>query len=206
MAQITRGIRSVLSIPAAYSALQAMLGARNSRKALCRQYIRAQPGDVLVDVGCGPADILEHLDPAIRYIGFDLSQPYIDTARARYGHRGTFHCADIVSIPRDAIPPCQVAIAVGLLHHLDDDQARQLIAHLHERLAPGGRLVTFDGGYWPDQGRIARYLIGKDRGQNVRDGEGYRALALTAFDKVELIRRDDLLHLPYTHAILECTK
>jgi SAM-dependent methyltransferase len=206
MAQITDGIRSILSAPAVYNAFQNVLGARRVRKELCATYIRATPGDVLVDVGCGPAEILEYIDRGVEYYGFDLSQSYIDAASKQYGNRGHFRCADITLTPPDAIPPCQVAIAIGLLHHLDDDGAKRLIKHLHDRLAPGGRLVTFDCAYWPDQTRAARFMISKDRGQNVREGEGYRDLARSCFDKVELIRRDDLLNIPYTHAILECTK
>ncbi len=206
MAEITRGIRSILSRPDAYSILQNLLGARRVRKILCQQYIRAQPGDVLVDVGCGPSEILEHLDPDIQYIGFDLSQPYIDAAKATYGGRGAFHCADITKVGAGVIPPCQVAIAIGLLHHLDDAGARHLISNLHQRLAPGGRLITFDPAYWAGQARAARFMISKDRGQNVRDGDAYGELATPFFDKVELHRRDDLLNIPYTHAIMECTK
>ncbi|WP_242109655.1 class I SAM-dependent methyltransferase [Luteimonas aquatica] len=206
MAQVTSGLRSVLSSPGVYSAFQTLVGATRLRKAICAEYIRANAGDILVDVGCGPAEILDHLDPSIRYHGFDLSQAYIDTAREQYGDRGQFHCADITQIADDAIPPCQVALALGLLHHLDDDGARGLIAHLYKRLAPGGRLITLDGGYWPSQSRAARWLISKDRGQNVRPGEAYRDLAAASFDRVELIRRDDLLNIPYSHAILVCTK
>lgn len=206
MAQITKGIRSVLSFPAVYGALQNLLGAQRVRKILCNEYIRAEPGDIVVDVGCGPADILEHIHVPIRYYGFDLSQPYIDAARATHGERGSFRCADITQLPIEDIPPCQVAIAIGLLHHLDDEGARRLIANLHERLAPSGRLITFDCAYWPDQSPAARFLINKDRGQNVRNGDAYRDLAAPLFSHVELIRRDDLLNVPYTHAILECTK
>ncbi len=206
MTQTTRGLRSVLSHPAAYSALQNLLGAKRVRKALCADYIRAKAGDVVVDVGCGPADILEHIHVPIRYYGFDLSQPYIDAARAAHGDRGSFRCADITDLPIDDFPPCQIAIAIGLLHHLDDDGARRLIGNLQERLAPGGRLITFDCAYWPDQSWPARFLISRDRGQNVRNGEAYHELAAPLFPSVKLTRRDDLLNVPYTHAILECTK
>lgn len=206
MAQITQGIRAILSMPAMYSTFQNLLGAKRVRRILCREYIRARPGDVIVDVGCGPADILENIDGSIHYIGFDLSRPYIDAAQRRYGERATFHCADITLLAEDAIPPCQVAIAIGLLHHLDDDGALRLIANLHQRLAPGGRLVTFDPAYWPGQARAARFMISKDRGQNVRNGEAYRDLASRCFAQAKLTRRDDLLNIPYTHAILECTK
>ena len=114
MAQVTRGIRSVLSSPAVYSTLQRLLGAKRVRTILSREYIRAADGDIVVDVGCGPADILECIHVPIRYFGFDLSQPYIDAAQATHGARGSFRCADITQLPIEDIPPCQVAIAIGL--------------------------------------------------------------------------------------------
>ena len=206
MAQITRGVRSILSMPAAYSTFQKILGGGRVHRVLCQEYIHAQAGDILVDVGCGPGEIIKHVDPLVQYIGFDISQRYINDAKVMYGGRGTFYCADITLVPPDAIPPCKVAIAIGLLHHLDDDGAKRPIASLHDRLAEDGRLITLDPAYWPDQSRTARFIISKDRGQNVRSGEEYQALARTCFDNVKLSRRDDLLNIPYTHAILECRK
>lgn len=206
MSQITRGVRAVLSLPAAYNAFQNLLGARRVRKELCERYISAKPGDVLVDVGCGPAEILDHVDASVQYHGYDLSKPYIEAAIQRYGNRGQFHCADITLVPSDDIPPCDVAIAIGLLHHLDDDGVERLFACLHGRMRPGGRLITFDPAYWSGQHRVARFMISKDRGQNVRWGEQYGALAARIFREVTVNRRDDLLNIPYSHAILECTK
>jgi SAM-dependent methyltransferase len=206
MAQITRGLRSVLSVPAAYNTFQNILGARRVRKELCDAYICARPGDIMVDVGCGPADILEFIDPAVIYHGYDLSQAYIDAALRQYGHRGSFHCEDITLIPDGVLPPCDVAIAIGLLHHLDDDGAERLLSCLHGRMRNGARLVTFDPAYWPGQSRFGRFMISKDRGQNVRWGESYRELAMRVFKQVKVVRRDDLLNIPYSHAILECTK
>jgi SAM-dependent methyltransferase len=205
-AEVTTGVRRVLSRPAVYSAFQNMLGAERSRARICADHVRARPGDVIVDVGCGPAEILDHIDEGVVYHGFDLSEDYIAAARDRFGHRATFHCIDVNDLPSGAIPPCQVAIAIGLLHHLDDDAATGLIASLHARLAPGGRLITVDPAYWPAQPRAARALISRDRGQQVRTGEAYRALARSAFDDVELTRRDDLLRIPYSHAVLECVR
>jgi SAM-dependent methyltransferase len=205
-AQVTHGLRAVLSHPAVYSGFQRLIGARRSRQRMCEDHLRIQPGDVVVDVGCGPADILELLPRDIEYHGFDLSQAYIDAARARHGDRGIFHCADVQDLVGEALPPCQVAIALGLLHHLDDATATGLISSLYERLAPGGRLVTLDGGYWPGQSRIGRALARRDRGQHVRTSECYAALVDARFSRVEVIRREDLLHVPYSHVILECTK
>lgn len=205
-AQITSGLRGALSHPGVYGAFQDLLGARRARAWICADYLRMHGGEVVVDVGCGPAHVMDELPRAIEYHGFDLSPAYIAAARAHYGDRGSFHCADVCDLAATPLPPCDLAFAIGLLHHMDDGAARALLLRLHERLAPGGRLVTVDPAYWPAQSRIARWIIGRDRGQHVRTGPAYRALADGVFARVELSRRDDLLRIPYSHAILECTK
>lgn len=206
MAQITTGIRSILSIPAVYSFFQNAVGAARFRRTICNDYIKPETGDVIVDVGCGPAEILAILPDSVRYYGFDLSERYITTAREALGGRGTFWCKDISHIDAVDLPPCKVALAIGLLHHLDDAPASALIEHLGERLAPGGRVITVDPAYWPHQSKAARFLISRDRGRNVRSGRDYKALVPNVFSRVTLTRRDDLLRIPYSHAILECTK
>lgn len=206
MAQITSGLRRILSIPQVYDLFQELVGATRSRRKVCSEHFRVRPGDRIVDVGCGTAQILAFFPRDIHYRGFDLDPGYIEAAQARYGDRAAFACADITTLPADAIPPCDLAIAFGVLHHLDDDGARALLANLYDRLAPGGRLVTIDPAFDPAQSALARALISRDRGQNVRDGEGYRALAPTAFAERRLTVRGDLLRIPYTHAVLECTK
>lgn len=206
MAQVTSGIRSVLSLPAAYDAFQNLLGASRSRGRITADHIRAKSGDVVLDVGCGTAAILDYLPEDIRYYGFDLSEAYIASAKQRYGGRGTFSCRDITQLGHAEVPPSNIVIAIGLLHHLDDADATGLIAKLHDRLAPGGRLITVDPAYWQSQSAAARFLISRDRGQNVREGAAYKALVPAIYSHAELRRRDDLLHIPYSHAVLECTK
>lgn len=205
MAQITSGVRSILSHPIAYSFLQAAVGAGRLRQRICQDLIRASDDDVIVDVGCGPAEILELFPRTIKYYGFDLSEDYIRAARERYGDRGHFACVDITAAPPDSVPPCTIALALGVLHHLDDNEARNLMAALSSRLAPGGRLITFDGTFVPGQSATARRLIAADRGQNIRSPEAYASLAPQDLS-VNIHVRHDLLYLPYTHCLLECTK
>lgn len=63
-----------------------------------------------------------------------------------------------------------------------------------------------DPAYWASQARIGRYLLSKERAQNVRSVAGYKSLASPTFDSIDLIRRDDLLNIPYSRAFLECPK
>lgn len=202
MAQITTGLRAILSAPWAYDALQGALGVTNARRIVCRDYVRARPDDNIVDIGCGTAEILKFLPPSIGYFGFDLSQDYIDSAQARFGDRGSFRCVDVTTLAPDDIPPCDVAIAFGVLHHLEDAHAAFLIDNLYDRLAPGGRLITVDPAFVPGQARIAHALIARDRGQNVRDCAGYLDLVSARYRSKEIVPRHDFLRVPYTYAVM----
>lgn len=207
MAQKTDGLHSILSAPAMYDFVQTVLGASKSRRRLIRDHIRPEPGNVLLDIGCGTGELLHFLPAGIHYHGFDLSQRYIDAARDRHSGRGIFDCMNIA----DYHPPADsraadIVLAIGVLHHLDDDVAVRLLRTAHSQLRPGGRFVSLDGTLVPGQSRIARKLVLQDRGQNIRTPEGYTDLARGIFGQVETRVRTDMIYVPYTHCILECTR
>lgn len=206
MAQITSGVRRILSSPLVYDAFQALLGGDAARRRICDEYFKVQPGHVIVDVGCGTGEVLNFLPERITYYGFDLDESYIEAAKAHFPGRGNFFCQDVTLLPAGDIPPCDLAIAFGVLHHLDDSDAARLIQNLHGRLAVGGRLVTIDPAFEKGQSIFAREMIRRDRGQNVRAGSEYLSLTGSLFSEKRLAVRHDLLRIPYTHAIVECTK
>ena len=204
MAQNTSGIRSILSYPIAYDALQNFLGARKFRSNFSNLMIRARPMDRILDLGCGTAEILDFL-PNIEYVGYDISPQYIDSAKRRFGSRGRFEARIVteVEVARDA--PFDIVLALGVLHHLDDDTALTLMRTANAALRPGGRLVTFDPVFVHDQNPLARFLISRDRGQNVRDEVGYEGLARAVFQDVRTIVRHQSW-IPYSHCFIEAVK
>jgi SAM-dependent methyltransferase len=206
MAQITSGIRTILSNPSAYDFLQSALGASRARKRLIRDHIRPRPDDHLLDIGCGTGELLKYLPANIHYIGFDLSPDYINAARERYGNRGRFECSDVADFEPTDLLGVDLVLAIGVLHHLDDDQVVHLLLTAWNKLRPGGRFISLDGTLVKGQSRIARALILRDRGQNIRSPDGYQALAASKFSITACTVRHDLLYVPYTHCILECTR
>jgi cyclopropane fatty-acyl-phospholipid synthase-like methyltransferase len=163
------------------------------------------PGAKVLDIGCGPANMLEFL-PDVRYIGFDASEAYIAEAQKRWGLRGEFTCAT-VNAQNLQERGFDIVLAIGVLHHLDDQESRGLFNLAHEALRPGGRLVTLDGVYVSKQSPIARYLISKDRGEYVRHLDEYESLARGEFpDTKATVLHDLLAPMPYTHLIMECTR
>jgi SAM-dependent methyltransferase len=170
-------------------------------------HIRAKVGDVVFDIGCGTAELLPLMPKGVRYVGFDLSPEYIDAAKARYGSSGTFECMDVANYQDSSFDGgADIVLAMGILHHLDDASAEALMQTAWSKLRPGGRLITLDGTLVPDQSWMARSIILRDRGQNIRAPEDYEKLAAAVFGPVKRTIRHDLLYVPYTHCILECTR
>jgi cyclopropane fatty-acyl-phospholipid synthase-like methyltransferase len=181
-----------------------LVGRDSARLAYAQEHLRVQPGQRVLDVGCGTGDILQFLPP-VQYVGYDLSQHYIARARRRFGQRGEFRCRAVSEdLPLEA-RSFDVVIAHGLLHHVGDEDARTLFRISRRALRPGGRLVTFDGCFTEDQSATARLALSLDRGRHVRERASYERLARTEFDQVRSFVRHDLLRIPYTHLIMECT-
>jgi hypothetical protein len=123
-----------------------------------------------------------------------------------HGHRGRFLRADI----RDAELPGEdrfdIVLAIWVIHHLDDGAASRRMSFAASKLAPTGRLITYDGVFVQGQPRIARWLIEHDRGAHIRTADEYRALASPHFDELETAVASDFLHVPYTHLVIEAAQ
>lgn len=199
----SRATAGLLANASIYSAVQRMLGADGVRRQFVAEYLKPARGERILDLGCGPGDILSLL-PEVEYVGVDLSPGYLEAARRRFGDRGRFVQADVRSLPVLDLRGFDAIVSVGLAHHLDDQAAAGLARTAAELLAPDGRLVTLDPAFSEAQSRVARWLIRRDRGRHVRTPERYAELAKAHFDSVRAWVHHDLARVPYTHAVLEC--
>lgn len=197
-------LRGVLDTADVYSLFRRLVIATPEDLSV-RAHVRAQKGDRILDIGCGPADVLAFL-PDVSYVGFDASPRYVAAARRRFGDRGEFHCRDVTEAEVDVRAAFDIVLATGVLHHLDDAKVVHLFRLAHQALVPGGRLVTLDGCYTEHQSFGARTILSWDRGKYVRTESAYVALARAVFDDVAVTIRSDLLRIPYTHIILECKR
>lgn len=205
MSQITTGIRSILSQPLVYSAFQYMMGAHAFWQSFTNQTLQAKSGIKVLDIGCGPSDVLQYLPRGVEYWGFDISPEYIQKAQQKYGERGHFVCKLLESADLEKLPKFDVVLLTGVFHHLDDNIARNVVNLAYQALREGGRLVSVDPCYAPNQNPIARFLISKDRGQNVRVESAYKQLAQRVFSNVQT-RVVHKAWIPYTHCFMVCTK
>jgi 2-polyprenyl-3-methyl-5-hydroxy-6-metoxy-1,4-benzoquinol methylase len=169
-----------------------------------REYIKAQPGERILDAGCGVGDMREYL-PDVDYTGIDFNPDYIEGAKRRYTDGARFLNASVDDLADLGVGDFDAVIVISVLHHLTDEQVTNLVTSLPKVMKPGARLVTVDPAWLPEQATTARVLIALDRGRFVRDVEGYRRLLEAGFTDVEFTLRQDLLRLPYTYCVSTST-
>lgn len=198
------GAHALLSNASIYNLFQKFVGAEQVRRKVVAEFIRPRPNDRVLDIGCGTGEWYPLLGP-VDYEGIDASADYIASAQLKFP-TGKFTCARVESRPIDPTFAIDIAIAIGVLHHLPNEDSEHLVRVAAASLKPGGRLITLDPCFDKSQNTWARFVIRHDRGKNVRTLAGYTALASAAFSSVQPTLWLDPLRIPYTYAILECTK
>lgn len=188
--------------PESYNLLQRAVGSDRVWKVFVGEHLRPRPGMRVLDIGCGPAEVLSYIRE-VEYLGIEPHKPYVDGARRRYGVGGRFRQARVEELVAEGEAPFDAVLLLGVLHHLDDADAAAVLASARRLVAPGGRLLTLDGCYAPGQSRVTRALFWADRGDFTRDEAGYRRLVEAEFGAVRSSLRHDLLRLPYTYLIVE---
>src|SRR5215208_1326436 len=141
------------------------------RRALVHEALGAQPGERVLDAGCGPgfyvAEILERVGPEGSVVGVDASPPMLGLAAKRCeGHDNvSFHEGDVTALPvGDA--EFDRALSVQVLEYVADIPAA--LAELLRVLRPGGRVLIWDVGWatvsWhsEDPERMERFLAAWD--------------------------------------------
>ncbi len=198
-------ILSILAFPAIYRLFSKIVGG-DARSLYVREYIKPRNGDKVLDIGCGTADILSYL-PRVEYVGLDMSQAYINSAKKRFGNKGKFFTKKINKDVNNELSSFDfdIVLATGVLHHLNNGEAIQLFELARSALKVGGRLITLDGCYIKGQSWLARFILSKDRGKYVRTRDQYLGLARKSFTHIKVFIHHDLIRIPYTHIIMECT-
>lgn len=198
MSEDRSGLWRVLTNPIVYETVQHLVGARRWLKRFVSDTIHARPGDCVLDIGCGPGALLDLLSD-VTYIGIDRNEAYIAQAKRAHAIRGSFICDDVANFGVHGFPRVDVAVAIGLLHHLDDDRSRNLLSDVAATLKPGGRLITADPCFHVGQSPLIRFVVAHDRGQNVRDFNRYGELVRSIFP--EACSSLYSSHFPFPHSV-----
>ena len=117
------------------------------RRRLVHEALAAQPGERILDVGCGPgfyvAELLEAVGPEGSVVGVDVSPAMLAIAahRTEAHPNVALHEADATSLPVEG-EDFDAALSVQVLEYVSDLPA--VLAEIHRALRPRGRVVLWD--------------------------------------------------------------
>lgn len=194
-----------LDFPYLYSHTMKLLGADRTLTEIIEQYIKPVSGDKILDIGCGPADILSYLPPDIEYTGIDFNERYIKSAREKFQGKGVFILGDIADYDFSFKESFDIVIATGVIHHLPEKEAMKLLSDGYRCLKDQGRLITLDNINEDWIGVRNKIALRLDRGKFVRNKTEYLAL-FSNFSDVHCRITKSKLRIPYYHIICEISK
>lgn len=171
---------------------------------MVRDYVHPQATQTILDVGCGPSDVLRLLGN-VSYYGIDVDSYYISAARKRFGNQGTFRVMDVTQLSRELFPPCDTIIAFGVMHHLSDHDVSTLLQHVKHQLKPSGHFISYDPCFTKHQNPLAWMTHRLDRGRYVRYVSSLVELVQTVFPTCQHAIRTDLTYVPSSVIIFDCT-
>lgn len=129
-------------------------------------------GEFILDVGCGPKSLL--WSGGLHPIGLDYSHHYTKSFFSK-GDPAVTASADYLPFKDNSLDSVW---SFGLLHHLDDEQARKTLLELRRILKRNGYIVVMDNVMPQIKWRrpLAYLLRRLDRGNFVRSQEALESL------------------------------
>jgi ubiquinone/menaquinone biosynthesis C-methylase UbiE len=127
-----------------------MLGRRAQLRQRTVALAHIQPGEAILEVGCGTGDVAlaasPYAGPTGLVAGIDAAPEMIAVARAKAASAARAVDFQVGLIEALAYPDdtFDVALSSLMMHHLPEDLKRQGLAELARVLKPGGRLLIVD--------------------------------------------------------------
>jgi cyclopropane-fatty-acyl-phospholipid synthase len=128
---------------------------------VCRK-LRLQPGERLLDIGCGFGSLVMHaaVHHGVEATGVTLSRAQAEWAQRRVADTGldgrvTIRLADY----RDGLGgPYDAVASIGMVEHVGRETMPRFVRALQEGLRPGGRVLLHGISTWPDDPGLSRLI------------------------------------------------
>ncbi|MFE0516213.1 class I SAM-dependent methyltransferase [Streptomyces sp. NPDC058964] len=155
-----------IGAPHAYELFAAVCFAGRRNRAFSRLAAAsgAEPGDRVLDVGCGTGYLTRRMaarvGPDGAVTGVDPSPPVLAYARNKKQRPGSAPCtyregvAESLDLPDGAFDAVVTSL---MLHHLPEELRPAALREMHRVLRPGGRLLVVE--FRPPKSRLGRHLV-----------------------------------------------
>jgi len=200
----------LLSIPICYDAFQSAVGSVKFRSEFVVENANRFESSCVIDLGCGTASTANLLSKDIEYIGVDTSSKYLNTASHRIKNKHlTLIESDIANskwVEQIPEPKKALGLALGIYHHITDEQLDKAIRNLAAVTAPQSTVISLDPVIDEKTTKLASWFARNDRGKFIREPNYYRDIFGNYGFEIELeITRNDF-RIPYDLLLMKATR
>jgi SAM-dependent methyltransferase len=190
-----------------YKAFQFAVSRPNTLSVIRNEVLKPEGVQSVLDFGCGIGyHALEF--PNANYLGIEPLQSCVKKANDLFSGSGRhFILGDHTSLSKIPDSSYDLVIAIGVLHHIDDNIMSEFLEESYRILRKGGRLTTFDPVLHPAQTVLSRWVVKRDRGKWVRTESEYSVILTTYFPGIVKQKiYSKLLRIPYDHVSFDLIK
>jgi SAM-dependent methyltransferase len=190
-----------------YELFQFATASRKNKQFITDQIINPKGVSDVLDFGCG-VGYHSQLFKSGNYLGIEPISSCIDLANRKYAESNIkFLKGDHLHLKTLESNSFDLVIAIGVVHHIDNEVFNVLIKEVHRILKPGGRFTTFDPVLHPNQSRVSEWIVKRDRGDWVRtESEYVNPLKRYFSERIEAKIYTNLLRFPYDHLAITAMK
>lgn len=200
----------VLALPICYDLFQTAVGSVRFRSHFVSENIGNFKANNVLDLGCGTASTSKLLHEDVSYIGLDTSSKYLEKAAKRTANRDSklilTDIADNSWTQSAGTLNSALGLALGIYHHINDEQLEETIFNVATVLAPGSKLVSLDPVVDSKTTKLANWFAKNDRGQFIREPEMYTELFRKHGFSIKYEITRNSFRIPYDLILITATR
>ena len=126
MSQRKNFFHNLINSPIIYKTIQKLMRGTQFRKSIIEKNIKQDNVNIL-DIGCGPAEIIEYI-PNANYYGYDIDKRSIRYAKRKFLKKNYhFYNRSFDQHELKKLPKFDFIILFGIMHHLDNIQVNSIL-------------------------------------------------------------------------------
>lgn len=199
-------IQNIFNNPFFYKVFQSAVSKRSTTWMIEKEWINGDDSSRVLDFGCGVGHYSKLFKDQV-YLGIEPIESCVQTANRFLSRENVeFRVGDhrTLSLLNDS--SFDLILALGVIHHLNDEDFKVFLSQADRLLIPGGRLVTMDPVLHEKQSRISKWVVSKDRGEWVRENSDYVSNLENVFSVCRVKIYSGLLRIPYDHIFASVRK
>jgi cyclopropane fatty-acyl-phospholipid synthase-like methyltransferase len=147
-----------------------MVGSNKYKNSFLEESLGSFTGNSVLDLGCGTGVAAKFVSDPVQYYGIDISEEYLKSVLQKKSN-AIVHIGSISDRePYEAIQLGyqDVTLALGLFHHINDQEMMSCLDQLRNVMSPGSVLKSFDPVIDSSTSKVAAWVARNDRGQYLR--------------------------------------